>query len=141
MHCGRARCSTSDLKQAKILVAASGKDVSALHGMGDSAVFADEIFGFHVQQAAKKLVKAWLASPGEAYPQSHNLASLLDVLCPRGVDADRFGGLVDDTRYAVRLRYTPGDPGACPIDRRDSLGQIEALLDDVRSRLTEAGSC
>ena len=45
------------------------------------------------------------------------------------------------TGYAVRLRYTPSDLGASPIDRRAALGQIETLLDDVRSRLTEIGDC
>ena len=120
---------------------AAERDLSALHGMGDPAVFADEIFGFHMQQAAEKLLKAWLASLGEAYPLSHGLALLLDVLSTCGVDAARFGGLVDFTGYAVRLRYTPSDPGASPIDRRDALGQIETLLDNVRSRLTDAGGC
>ena len=67
-RCGRATCSMSDLKQARILVKAAERKVSALHGMGDPAVFANGIFGFHVQQAAEKLLKAWLASLGEAYP-------------------------------------------------------------------------
>ena len=29
--------------------------------MGDVIVFADEIFGFHAQQAIEKSLKAWLA--------------------------------------------------------------------------------
>ena len=69
----------SDLKQARVLLEAAERDASALGGMGDAAVFADEIFGFHVQQAAEKLVKAWLASLGEIYPLSHDLAALLDM--------------------------------------------------------------
>ncbi|MDE0239275.1 MAG: hypothetical protein OXQ84_03605 [bacterium] len=52
----------SDLEQARELVGAAQKDISALRGMGDATVFADEFFGFHVQQAAEKLLKAWLAS-------------------------------------------------------------------------------
>ncbi len=58
----------SDLEQALELADAAERDISALHGMGDAAIFADEIFGFHVQQAAEKLFKAWLASQGEIYP-------------------------------------------------------------------------
>ena len=69
----------SDLKQARVLLEAAERDTSALRGMGDAAVFADEIFGFHVQQAAERLVKAWLASLGEIYPLSHDLAALLDM--------------------------------------------------------------
>ncbi len=82
----------SDLKQARALLEAGAKDVSALRGMGDEALFADEIFGFHVQQAAEKLLKAWLASLGEIYPLSHDLASLLDMLRKRGADVARFDG-------------------------------------------------
>lgn len=48
----------SDLEQARELVGAAERGISALRGMGDAAVFADEIFGFHVQQAAEKLFKA-----------------------------------------------------------------------------------
>ncbi len=38
----------SDLEQAQELFRAAERDISALRGMGDAAVFADEIFGFHV---------------------------------------------------------------------------------------------
>lgn len=43
----------SDIKEARALLNASERDNSALRGMGDAAVFADTIFGFHVQQAAE----------------------------------------------------------------------------------------
>ena len=89
--------------------------------------FADEIFGFHVQQAAEKLLKAWLASRGETYPLSHDLAALLDMLNAGGADVARFGGLVDYTRYAVRLRYAPTDAGTDPLDRRQAIDLVEAL--------------
>ena len=86
----------SDRKEARALAVAAERDVAALRGMGDAAVFADEIFGFHVQQAAEKLLKAWLALLGETYPLSHDLAALLDMLTARGVDIGalrRTGGL------------------------------------------------
>ena len=70
----------SDLKQASVLVGAARRDLSALSGMDDSHVFADEVFGFHTQQAAEKLLKAWLALLGEVYPLTHNLRLLLDRL-------------------------------------------------------------
>ena len=126
----------SDPKQARVLLEAAERDVSALRGMGDTAVFADEVFGFHAQQAAEKLFKAWLASLGETYRLSHDLALLLDLLNARGMDVARFDGLVDYTRYAVRLRYAAADPGANPLDRRTAVRRVEALLDEVRQRLT-----
>ena len=34
----------SDLKQARVLLTAAERDISALHGMAEAAVFADEIY-------------------------------------------------------------------------------------------------
>ena len=73
---GKARCSMSDLKCARILVEAADKDVAALH-LWATAAFADEIF-LHAQQAAEKSFKAWLALLGETYPLTHDLQRLLD---------------------------------------------------------------
>ena len=89
--------------------------------MGDAAVFADEIFGFHVQQAAKKLFKAWLALQGETYPLSHDLATLLDILSAGGADVTRFDGLVDYTRTQSACDTRPLSPTpASWIDLRPS---------------------
>ena len=43
----------SDLDSARRLVNAADRDMSALGGMMDASVFADEVFGFHAQQAAE----------------------------------------------------------------------------------------
>ena len=128
----------SDPKQARLLLAAAERDSTALHGMGDPDVFADEIFGFHAQQAVEKLLKAWLASLGETYPLSHDLASLLDMLSAHEPEIARFDELVDYTRYAVRLRYVPTDPGAKPLDRNETVRQVDVLLEEVRRRLAGA---
>ena len=85
----------SDPKQAQALLEAAEKDVSALRGMGDTTVFADEIFGFHVQQAAEKLFKAWLSLLGEVYPMTHDLTELLELLKARRSAAGRFDPLAD----------------------------------------------
>ena len=126
----------SDPKQARVLLEAAERDISALRGMGDVAVFADEIFGFHAQQAAEKLFKAWLALLGETYPLTHDLSELLELLETRESDADRFDGLIDYTPYAVQFRYGADDAEAGSLDRDEVLGQAEALLEEVRRRLT-----
>ena len=129
----------SDPKQARVLLETAERDISALRGMGDAVVFADEIFGFHAQQAAEKLFKAWIASLGETYPQSHDIAALLDILNACGMDVDRFDEMVDYTRCAVRLRYAAADPGATPLDRDTAVRCVEALLEEVPKRLTRKG--
>ena len=42
-----------DLDAAGELLTAADRDLSALRGMEDTTVFADEIAGFHAQQAAR----------------------------------------------------------------------------------------
>lgn len=41
--------------------------------MPDREAFADEIIGFHAQQAAGKALKAWDASLGQKHPFGHDL--------------------------------------------------------------------
>ena len=124
----------SDLKQARVLLTSAERDLSALHGMADADVFADEIFGFHVQQAAEKLLKAWLALLGETYPTTHDLARLLAMLRASDVEATRFNELMEYTPFAVQFRYAPGDLSARPLDRDTAIERVEALLKEVRRK-------
>ncbi len=127
----------SDLKEAGALIEAAERDISALRGMHDVDVFADEIFGFHVQQAAEKLFKAWLALLDEVYPLTHDLDLLLDLLQKRASDTARFRNLVEFVPYAVQFRYDV-DPDPEALDRVSALQHVEDLLQHVRQRLTEA---
>ena len=124
----------SDGKQAHLLLAAAERDLTALRGMRDATVFADEIFGFHVQQAVEKLFKAWLALLGESYPTTHNLERLLKMLTPHNVDTSRFDKLVEFTPYAVQFRYAPGDPDSIPMDRQAAVEDVQVLFEAVRRR-------
>jgi hypothetical protein len=66
----------SDREQAHHLLAMPQKDYMALCGMKDDEIFATEIFGFHVQQAVEKALKAWLCLLGLAFPRTHDLDQL-----------------------------------------------------------------
>ena len=125
----------SDVKQARVLVEAARRDISALRGMCDVGVFADEIFGLHTQQAAEKLLKAWLALLGEVYPLTHNLELLLDILQERGVATEQFRSLVEYTPYAGRIRYGAGEPSDGQLDRAVALRRIKALHEEVLRQL------
>ena len=128
----------SDPKAARVLVEAAERDIAALRGMDNASVFADEIFGFHTQQAAEKLFKAWLALLGETYPLTHNLEQLLAMLAAREPDAERFDGLVEYTPYAGWLRYDARLRNAPPLERAAAVRRVEALLGAVRPLLTGA---
>ena len=126
----------SDLKQAYVLLAAAERDYDALRGMKDAKVFADEIFGFHVQQATEKLFKAWLALLGETYPSTHDLARLVEIVKAREDAVTEFNDLVEYTSFAVQFRYGPSDQGASPLDRSSAIRRVEALRNSVRDRLS-----
>ena len=119
---------------ARILVAAAEKDVSALRHMDDAEAFADEIFGLHAQQATEKLFKAWLALLGETYPLVHDLRRLLEMLTDREPEANRFRALIDYTPYAVQFRYIGQDAPAGSLDRKETVEEVNTLLEEVRRR-------
>ena len=119
----------SDLKLARVLLAAAERDIIALRGMEDTSVFANEIFGFHVQQAAEKLLKASLSLLGKPYPATHDLTRLLELLKTHPPEAeDRFGDLIAYNPYAVQLRYSAGDPGLNPPDRNAAVQLLEVFV-------------
>ena len=127
----------SDPKCAKVLLEAAERDLSALRGMTDEEVFADEIAGFLAQQATEKLVKAWIALLGETYPITHDIAQLLEVLTARQTPAIDLSALVELTPYAVRFRYAGRVPDAPTLDREKTVGRLEELLEQVRSRIDQ----
>ena len=65
-----------------------------------------EVFGFHAQQATEKMLKALLAAHGVAYPPSHRIAELIDLVKRQGIS---FPGHLKDisalTVFAVMYRY------------------------------------
>ena len=129
----------SDIKQARVLLEAAERDYSAIRGMEDATIFADEIFGFHVQQALEKSLKALLALLGETYPATHDLARLINMLKEHDAEAARFDGLVEYTSFAVQFRYGASDPSETLLDRTTAIQHAEALLEEVRRRLERAG--
>ncbi|MDE2806963.1 MAG: HEPN domain-containing protein [Gemmatimonadota bacterium] len=127
----------SDVKCARMLLDAAERDVAALRIMCRSEEISDEIFGFHVQQAAEKLFKAWIALLGEVYPLTHSIERLFNLLADQGVTVEPFRKLIDYTPYALEFRYTGVDSSAEAIEREDALAIVESLLKEVRRRLVE----
>ena len=123
---------------ARALMGAAERDLRALRGMEDAVVFADEIAGFHAQQAAEKLFKVWLILLGEPYPMTHDPDHLLRLVERREPEATRFEDLVEYNPYAVQLRYGSFESEAAPIDRQEAVRRLEALRRHVRQRLPDA---
>lgn len=110
------------------------RDLKALAGMMNSAVFADEIFGFHIQQAAEKLLKAWIAAIGEVYPFTHDLGVLLQQLEAQGCKVSSHWALLEYNAFAVQLRYDLSTSDM-PIDRETALTQVQSLYTQVDTYL------
>ena len=127
----------SDVKCARMLLDAAERNVAALRVMCRSDEISDEIFGFHVQQAAEKLSKVWISLLGEVYPLTDNIERLLNLLADQGVAVEPFRKLIGYTPYAVEFRYTGVGSSAEAIDRASALAIVESLLEQVRQRLAE----
>ena len=127
----------SDPKCARMLLHAAKRDIEALRVMRRSDDIPAEVFGFHVQQGAEKLLKAWIALLGESYPLTHSIETLLALLADRGAATGPFNDLAAYTPYAVEFRYAGVGPNAEPIDRDRALALVEALLEEVGNQLPE----
>lgn len=123
----------SDARCAAMMLRAAERDLLTLRSM--TAEAPDESFGFHVQQAAEKAVKAWLAILGEAYPLTHSLEALLGRLRVKDIATASFERLAEFTPYAVEFRYHGVPSDAEPIDREAALALLSILLDRVRRQV------
>ena len=128
---------TSDVKCVRMLLDAATRHVDTLRVLYRSDEISNEVFGFHVQQAAEKLLKGWIALLGDVYPLTHSVEELLNFLASRDSAVEPFRDLVDYTPYAVEFRYAGVDLGAEPIDRESALALVQALLERVERRWAE----
>ena len=116
-----------DVDQARLLLQMADGDLQVLRLARDPDDAVDEVFGFHVQQAAEKCFKAWVALLGEEYPLTHDLGRLLDRIGRREGSVPPFTDLARFTPFAVQYRYAPREEDAAPIDRPAAVRRVEAL--------------
>ena len=86
---------------------------------------------FHAQQAVEKSLKAVLQDSGLAFPKSHDLVELLELMSPPHPELGSLRDKLDAlTVYAVAYRY-PGD-AASVEDARRAIVVAEKALEIVR---------
>ena len=133
----KAKYSMSDIKQAQAMLRMAHRDLNALKGMQNAEVFADEIFGFHVQQAVEKCLKAWMCAVGITYPFTHQISRLLVLLRDAGAEVDAFWWLDEFTIYAHQARYEEGHVAAdAPLERDNLIQSVGALVSQVENKIT-----
>ena len=130
----------NEIDDARAMLSMAERDLRALKGMDDATVFDDEIFGFHVQQAIEKSLKAWIIAIGVEFPFIHNLARLLAILEENGCDVESFWDLVEYTAYAVTFRYDAAEMTDDPLDRSDASEKAQRLYDHVEQLLNNAST-
>lgn len=126
----------SGVDHARSLMLMARMDFDAMRGMVGNPLFADEIFGFHAQQAIEKSLKAWLAARSLDFPLTHDLSRLLGLLEEDGVDVSLFWPLVQYTVFAVQARYEAGlMESEASIDRLVVIAEVEHLVTTVASSI------
>lgn len=121
-------------EQALLLLRKAREDEDLLLEILNSERVSDEIFGFHCQQAAEKLLKALLADFGVDFPRTHNLRLLMDLLGDTGFHLpDELVNLDFLTPYGTLFRYE-NLPSRSQLDRPAFLKMIQGLREVVNER-------
>jgi HEPN domain-containing protein len=91
---------------AAVFLRKARNDLTALTRLASEPQVADEIVGFHAQQAVEKALKAVLTSAGVRVGKTHDLNQLLKLLADAGIDApDWLAETAQLTPFAAILRY------------------------------------
>lgn len=97
---------TRQQELARLLLQKARQDLDLVVSVVDSETVADEIVGFHIQQAIEKAIKAALTRLGSQYEFTHDLSILYrqaennELWLPASIDA-----VEELTIFAVQFRY------------------------------------
>ena len=116
-------------EHAEILLRKAGQDEYAMNKLALDPEAADEVIGFHAQQAVEKLLKAVLNIRAVAYRRTHDLMTLIDLLRESGPplppdleDVCRLGP------FAAEFRYDMMPPeGKESLDRQWIVGRVRRV--------------
>jgi len=122
------------LSEAEGFLKMARADLATALESSDPARFREAAWGFWLQQAAEKGLKAWLHQLNLLPPRSHDLARLLRMLKNAGAAVDDFEELERLTDYAVQFRYEVDLP---PLNLERDLWnqQVTDFLDGVAEKL------
>lgn len=122
--------------EAEGLLCLALADLETARASSDPALFREGAWGFWMQQAVEKALKAWLICLGEVPPLTHDLNRLLLLLRRGGVDIQPLQPLGQLTIFAVQFRYDP-NPQPLGLDRQQVQDDVQGLLTIVEGILRE----
>jgi len=76
-------------EQGRKLIKKAEQDEFAANKLLEDPAAPGEVIGFHLQQAAEKLLKAALSFAKIEFPRTHQLVVLIDLLNDHGVKCSR----------------------------------------------------
>ncbi|MDW7712211.1 MAG: hypothetical protein SCH98_17225 [Deferrisomatales bacterium] len=135
---GESSRSGPDPEGAHLLLDVAAKHLKAVHGMADSDLFDDDIFGFHCHAAAASALRAWLALLGaDPWLAADDLGELLTEVGERTDLPERFADLTTLSIFAVQHFLVPADDLLAPGGRRRLQDLVRRLHEHVQGLLEE----
>ena len=114
---------------ARLLLGKARADKLVLDKLADDSEIADDVIGFHAQQAVEKLLKAVLADRDGEYPRVHDIDRLVDLLeAHNGSLPPQARELDELTPWATQLRYNELLDME-RLDRQRAQQLVDAVLD------------
>jgi HEPN domain-containing protein len=113
-------------------------DLAATRALVDATLDDYAPAAFHAQQAAEKMLKAWMVRHQIEIPRSHDLGKLVHIIAERDREfANDLQDLDDLTAYAVEYRY-PGDFSPVSLsEARDILALTEKSVRLILESLSD----
>ena len=116
--------------EAERMLRVARRDLKAASAMTDPVMFDEPSWGFHIQHASEKALKAWISSLKHDYPFTHDLAVLRRLIIDFGGDPSPFQPLDQFSPFAAQLRYDD-DPEPLNLDRGHWNQLCSCLVDHV----------
>ncbi len=111
-------------------------DLARARDLSDDILY--EELCFHAQQAAEKALKGLLVAHDVAFPKTHNLRTLLDLL-PKDTEIPKnIADAVILTDYAVMSRYSSATEPIDDDEYEEALHHAKSVVEWVTSALGES---
>lgn len=129
----------SERDQARILLSKAANDEALVRKVCSDTDIADELVGFHAQQAVEKSMKAVLAANGVKFPFIHDLGVLRELCEQAGAPLpEEVGDVAELTPYAGGLRYDEDTLEL--VDRERALHLASTAVEWARSAIERTDS-
>lgn len=126
----------SPREQSQMLLRKAGSDEALVEKVLEDTQIANEVVGYHCQQALEKLLKARLVDLGVNYPKTHNLQTLVELLEDQGKQLpDCLADLDILTPFATIYRYED-PPQIADFDRKAAREFIRRMRAWVEAELS-----